>query len=237
MKIANGVEMIELNIGGFEINPTLIWDNQKVVLIDTGMPGQIESIKSAMEAAGVPFEKLTTVILTHQDIDHIGSLPEIVNALDGKVEVYAHELDKPYIEGEKRLIKAPDPEKVSKEQWEAIPEQMRAIYSNLPTAKVDHILTDGQVLPFGGGIEIIFTPGHTPGHVSLYLQASKTLIAGDSVVMAEGKIHGPREAVTPDMATALKSIEKYFNYDINGIICYHGGYTNDNVQEQLQKLV
>lgn len=48
------------------------------VLIDTGFPGQIEDIQVEMEKVGVSFDKLKVVILTHQDIDHIGSLPELL---------------------------------------------------------------------------------------------------------------------------------------------------------------
>lgn len=236
MKVASKVEMVELNIEGFKVNPTLLWDDEKVILVDTGMPGQLKAIQSAMNEAGVPFEKLNTVILTHQDIDHIGSLPEILQALNGQVEVYAHELDKPYIEGTKHMMKA-DPKKISKEVWETIPGPMQALYMNPPKAKVDHTLADGEVLPFCGGIQVIFTPGHTPGHISLYLKESKTLIAGDSMVIGNGEIQGPVPRNTPDMETALRSVEKYLEYDIHSVICYHGGFSDKNVNEQIRKIV
>ena len=81
MKIANGIYMLEIsaNIMGTQsvINPTLIWDNEAVILIDTGYPGQLPQIREAIEKAGVSFDKLHMVILTHQDIDHVGSLSEL----------------------------------------------------------------------------------------------------------------------------------------------------------------
>jgi len=55
--------------------------------------------------AGVSFDRLNKAILTHQDIDHVGSLPAILANSQHKIEVYAHELEKPYIEGDKPLIK------------------------------------------------------------------------------------------------------------------------------------
>ncbi|QQZ09909.1 MBL fold metallo-hydrolase [Heyndrickxia vini] len=236
MKISKHVEMVELDIEGFLLNPTLLWDDEKAILVDTGMPGQLEAIKSAMNKIGVPFENLQAVILTHQDIDHIGSLPEILQAQDERIEVYAHELDKPYIEGTKHMMKA-DPNKISKEVWDTLPQPMQALYMNPPKAKVDHTLEDGQVLPYFGGIEVIFTPGHTPGHISLYVKESKTLIVGDAMVISNGALHGPVPRNTPDMETALQSLEKFLPFDIENVICYHGGFLSGNIHEQIKQLV
>ena len=127
MKMADGLEMLELkmNMMGQQsvIHPTLIWDDNEAVLVDTGIPGQLKEIREAMDKAGVPFSKLSKVILTHQDIDHIGSLPEILKASDHKIEVLAHEEDKPYIEGDKTPIKM-NPERVAK-MLESLPEEQR----------------------------------------------------------------------------------------------------------------
>ncbi|GAA3326061.1 hypothetical protein GCM10020331_060450 [Ectobacillus funiculus] len=103
-------------------------------LIDTGIPGQLEQIRLAMSEAGVSFDKLKAVILTHQDLDHIGSLPEILNQSNNNIEVYAHAHDKPYIEGTLPLLKT-DPNKMSKEQWAALPEQMKFLYKKSPESK------------------------------------------------------------------------------------------------------
>ena len=66
MRIDKGLAMLELKIQGFELNPTLIWDENMAVLVDTGMPGQLEQIRLAMSEVGVPFDKLKAVILTHR---------------------------------------------------------------------------------------------------------------------------------------------------------------------------
>jgi glyoxylase-like metal-dependent hydrolase (beta-lactamase superfamily II) len=242
MKIANGIESIELvmNMMGNQsvIHPTLIWDENEVILVDTGIPGQLEEIREAMEKTGVSFNKLSKIILTHQDIDHIGSLSEILKNSESKIEVLAHEEDKPYIEGDKPLIKM-NPERVAK-MVESLPEEQRqkikAMFEISLAAKVDQTISDGEVLPYGGGITVIFTPGHTPGHISLYHHQSKTLIAGDALVAENGVLMGPRPHVTPDMEVALHSIKKMTEYDIETVICYHGGVIKENVKEQLLKL-
>lgn len=99
MEVSKGVEILELEFNGIIIHPTLLWDQEMAVLIDTGFPGQFEDLHVVMEKVGVSFDKLKVVILTHQDIDHIGSLPEILQVCGSNIKVYAHVLDKPYIEG------------------------------------------------------------------------------------------------------------------------------------------
>lgn len=236
MKISNGVAMLEIKIQGFVLNPTLVWDDETAVLIDAVMPGQLEQIRAAMSEVGVSFDQLKAVILTHQDLDHIGSLPELRKESNNRIEVYAHALDKPYIEGTLPLIKT-DPSRMSKEEWESLSQGIKILYQNPPKAKVDKTVDDGQELPFCGGIRVIFTPGHTPGHISLYLKQSKTLVAGDAMVCVEGSLRGPVQRTTLDMNTALRSLEKFLDLDIESVICYHGGICDHNVKDQLHNLV
>nr|WP_240464244.1 MBL fold metallo-hydrolase [Paenibacillus apiarius] len=209
--------MLELDFHGNTINPTLLWDQEMAVLIDTGFPGQIEDLRMAMKKVGVSLDKVKIVILTHQDIDHIGSLPEILRECGSKVQVYAHELDKPYIQGELPLLKDGQ-------------------IKNPPKGRVDNTLIDGQELAFCGGIRIIHTPGHTPGHISLYLRRSKTLIAGDSMYSVNGILGGIHEPTTLDIEEARLSLKKYLDLNIESVICYHGGLSKGRINDQIRIL-
>ncbi|GMA63137.1 MBL fold metallo-hydrolase [Alicyclobacillus fastidiosus] len=242
MKVDHGIEMLELemNMMGnrMTIHPTLLYDDHHAVLVDVAMPGQLEAIQSAVKKAGVPFENIDAVILTHQDIDHIGSIQDVLKAVGKPIDVYAHAEDKPYIEGDKTPIKM-TPERVSA-MLAHLPEDARkqaeAVFLNPPTAKVTKVVADGEILPFFGGIQVIFTPGHTPGHISLYHQATKTLITGDATVSQNGKIVGPNPQATPDMPLALESQKKFTSFDILKAICYHGGLCDEHVNEQFRDL-
>lgn len=203
MEIAKGIEMLQLEFQEFVIHPILLWDDEMAVLIDTGFPGQIEDIQVEMEKVGVSFDKLKVVILTHQDIDHIGSLPELLQRCGNNIKVYAHELDKPYIEGDLPLLKEGNVE-------------------NRPKGKVSDTVIDGQELPYCGGILILHTPGHTPGHISLYLKRSKILIAGDSMYSVNGMLGGIHAPTTINIKEAKQSLKKYLNLHIESIVCYHG---------------
>jgi glyoxylase-like metal-dependent hydrolase (beta-lactamase superfamily II) len=220
------------------IHPTLLHDDQHAVLVDVGMPGSLNEIKAFMEKAGVPFDHLDAVILTHQDIDHIGSIQEVLKAVGKPIDIYAHVEDQPYIEGEVVPIKMTP-------EWNAqmlsrLPEDVRknaeAMLPVPTSAKVTKVVSDGDLLPFFGGVQVIFTPGHTPGHISLYHQSSKTLIAGDATVSIEGELLGPKPTATPDMPLALESLKKFTGFDIDRVICYHGGLVENDVNEQFRNL-
>lgn len=217
MEIAKGIEMLQLEFQEFVIHPILLWDDEMAVLIDTGFPGQIEDIQVEMEKVGVSFDKLKVVILTHQDIDHIGSLPELLQRCRSNIKVYAHELDKPYIEGDLPLLKDGNVE-------------------NRPKGKVSDTMIDGQELPYCGGILILHTPGHTPGHISLYLKQSKILVAGDSMYSVNGMLGGIYAPTTINIKEAQQSLKKYLNLDIESVVCYHGGLSKGNIKIQLQNL-
>ncbi|AQQ63052.1 MULTISPECIES: MBL fold metallo-hydrolase [Bacillus] len=217
MEIAKGIEMLQLEFQEFVIHPILLWDDEMAVLIDTGFPGQIEDIQVEMEKVGVSFDKLKVVILTHQDIDHIGSLPELLQRCRSNIKVYAHELDKPYIEGDLPLLKEGNVE-------------------NRPKGKVSDTMIDGQELPYCGGILILHTPGHTPGHISLYLKQSKILVAGDSMYSVNGMLGGIHAPTTINIKEAQQSLKKYLNLDIESVVCYHGGLSKGNIKIQLQNL-
>ncbi|WP_459501080.1 MBL fold metallo-hydrolase [Bacillus sp. C1] len=217
MNISKGVAMLHLEFHGNIIHPVLLWDQEMAVLMDTGFPGQIEDLQREMDKVGVSFDKLKVVILTHQDIDHIGSLPEILQNRESDIKVYAHELDKPYIQGDLPLLKDGHIE-------------------NPPKGKVDDTLIDGQELPYCGGIRIIHTPGHTQGHISLYLIQSKTLVAGDSMYSVSGTLGGIHVPTTLDIKAARQSLKKYLDLNIESVVCYHGGLSKGNINEQIQKL-
>ncbi|MHC1720796.1 MAG: MBL fold metallo-hydrolase [Clostridiaceae bacterium] len=244
MKIADGIEMLEIpsiNTMGKQtvICPTVIWDEDTVIMVDTGYPGQLPLIREAMEKAGADFEKLKMIILTHHDIDHIGTLSSILRVLPGKVKVLAHKEEKPYINGEKTPLKLAGMEV----KLNSMPENMKEFYKKIKSAfqnskaDVDETLKDGDELPFCGGIKVIFTPGHTLGHICLYLEKSKTLIAGDLLRVVDGKLMKADPSINFDTELSNESLKKLQDYDIEKVICYHGGMCNDNVNHRIFELV
>jgi glyoxylase-like metal-dependent hydrolase (beta-lactamase superfamily II) len=229
--IAPQVDVLDLKIDIFgtpaSVHPTLVWSEKDAVLIDAGFPGELEQLQAAIERAGVSLERLTKLIVTHQDIDHIGGISPLLAKEGDHIEVLAHELDRPYITGERRLLKA-SPERLERftERMSSFPEERRkaVLGAFLNTkARVDRSLTDGERLTYCGGIVVIHTPGHTPGHICLYLERTKTLVAGDALNVVEGRLAGPNPQSAEDASQAKCSLEKLVPYDVETVVCYHGG--------------
>jgi len=234
MVVSKGLNIIELGNDVINMNPILILDEENLILIDTGLPEQLGKIAEEVSKAGVSIKDINKIILTHQDLDHIGNLASIIKNTKNYMEVLAHIDEKPYIQGDKSPIKI-TPEKLnamSKEERNS-----KIDMFNKAKANVTKTIEDGEILDYCGGIDVIHTPGHTPGHACFYLRRYKTLVAGDAMNVMDGKLVGPNPMFTLDMRQAIESLKKLLYYDIKTVICYHGGIFTDSPKERIVEII
>jgi glyoxylase-like metal-dependent hydrolase (beta-lactamase superfamily II) len=207
------------------LNLTLIVDEKNgTTLVDTGLPHQTEAIGAALVEAGIGVRDLRRIIFTHQDLDHVGSGAALVRQSGARV--LAHPADAPYINGSIRPLKP------SLEMLEQRP-HMREVMERLESVGVDEQVENGSRLDLAGGTQVIFTPGH----ISLYLEGSKFLIAGDAVTAEGGYLNGPNPSATLDMRTAIQSVKRPADLDIDTIVCYHGGVVSEDANGQLRRVL
>ncbi len=76
-------------------------------------------------------------------------------------------------------------------------------------------------------MEAVFTPGHAPGHLSLYFPEKRLLLAGDALTVVEDNLAGPTDEYTPNMETAIESVGRLAELDVERTHCYHGGYVDE----------
>src|SRR5215213_2556442 len=144
--------------------------------------------------------------------------------------VLAHPADAPHIDGSLRLLK-PSPEMLEQRP------QMREALERLEPVGIDEHLEDGDRLDLAGGTRVIFTPGHTPGHLCLYLERSKVLVAGDALTAEGGHLNGPNPSMTLEMRPAMQSIRRLAELEIDTIVCYHGGVVGEDANGQLRRVI
>lgn len=221
------------------ITPTIVQDERDTILIDCGYPNFMPLLEEAAGRHGISLDSITRLIVTHHDMDHIGSLAALKRAFP-HIEIISHELEAPYIAGTRKSLRLEQAEST----LEALPaeakphaEQFIRFLQSIEPVAVDRTVYSGERLPWCGGIEIIHTPGHMPGHISLYLPASKTLIAADAVVIEEGRLAIANPQYTLDPDEAIRSVERLLDYDIEELVCYHGGVFQGEVKQALRQLI
>ena len=220
----------QLPSGPMTIHPALILDAARgATLVDTGVPGMQSDFQAALEAVGMNLTDVRRIIVTHHDLDHIGSLPALVAATDA--EVLALEAEVPYVQGEKPGQKQPTPEVLA-----SMPPEMQARFANPPKATVTRVLHDGDLLEIAGGVRMVATPGHTVGHLSLFVEQDGVLISGDALFSNAGQLQFPIARATPDMPEALRSVRKLAELPVKAVLTYHGGLVSEDAAQQLQGL-
>jgi glyoxylase-like metal-dependent hydrolase (beta-lactamase superfamily II) len=183
------------------------------VLVDTGMPGFADRIVRAAEQRYGAGSSPAAIVLTHGHFDHIGTVRELAHRWD--VPVYAHELELPYLTG-RSAYPPPDPTVGG-----GAMARMSGLFPKRPIDLGDRVLAlpDDGAVPGAPGWRWIFTPGHAPGHVSLFRDDDRALIAGDAFVTTKQEslfaaltqrpeLHGPPMYFTPDWERARASVER-----------------------------
>lgn len=231
---------INSNFGGrnMTIFPVVISNGKEMVMVDSGMPGQIELFKAEAKSKGLNLENLTKIVITHHDIDHIGSLADMKRTFKN-VKVLSSEIEADYISGKKESLRLEH----MKNNYDKMPEERKQwyvkfqnIYKNLEKPNVDIMLKDNELVPGCTKIRAITTPGHLPGHISVYHEESKTLIAGDALGFMDGKLFINAQN-TLEMSQAKESVRKLLKYDIENIVCYHGGLFQGDCNNALQDIL
>ncbi len=211
------------------VNVVLVGDRTRGswVLVDAGMPMCGAKIRRAADERFGPGARPAAVVLTHGHFDHVGSLRDLLGAWD--VPVYAHPLEMPYLTGRAKYP-PPDPTVGGGAMARLSPLFPRGPYDFRD--RIQELPADGS-LPAMPGWRWTATPGHTPGHVSLFRDADRLLIAGDAFVTTKQEsflkaitqapeMHGPPWYYTQDWEAARVSVRKLADLDPGVAVTGHG---------------
>jgi len=199
----------------------------ELTLIDAGLRGSTPLLRWYLSRIGRQLSDITRIVCTHGHPDHIGGVHEIA-ALTG-AEVLMHPADTARLR-ETRLRDVMQRPAAG----QLVAGQLVAAMTRAPSDP--RALANGEVLPALGGLQVVHTPGHTPGSVGLYAPAHRLLIVGDVLQVIRGKISLPSHLFTEDMAAARRSIAGLAELDIETICFAHFPTWNGGVRDALRAI-
>lgn len=201
--------------------------NDQWVLVDTGLKwsaGKVKEMANYLFGEGsVP----KAIILTHGHFDHVGTVADLAEEWD--VPVYAHHLEMPYLTGQSDYP-PPDPTVGG-----GLMATMSFLYPKSPINIWKHVkvLPPNETIPVLTDWKYIHTPGHSPGHISLFRESDRVLITGDafvttkqesviSVMFQTRQISGPPKYFTCDWDEARSSVEELIKLNPKTAAAGHG---------------
>jgi glyoxylase-like metal-dependent hydrolase (beta-lactamase superfamily II) len=233
-----GLKIAFVNVFGVTV------DGDGWTLIDAAIPYSASRIKSWAEKTygRAPL----AIVLTHGHFDHVSAANEL--AEEWNVPIYAHPLEFPYLTGKKEY---PAP------NWAAgggLQSLMSPMYPRGPVdlgSRLRALPGEGAELALAElpGWKLLHTPGHTPGHVSFFREADRTLLVGDAFcttkpesffdanITQPAELHGPPSYFTQDWAAARDSVRKLATLRPVTVAPGHGKpLSGSGVPETLERL-
>lgn len=190
----------------------LIEDPDGLTLIDAGLPLAASQILIQLRAAGYAPEEVKRILITHAHSDHIGGLPALKKATSARV--FASALER-----------------------QAIVDNLRSSSQILPESLVDHTVAEGDVIEeVMGGLKVLHTPGHTPGHIVFWQPWKKILFCGD-VIVRWRKLGLPPAKPTIDMEENKRSIRRLAKLGSRVVCCGHGKPLTENAAQMMLMFV
>ena len=176
-----------------------------VSLIDTGYRGSRTRIAAAIAAHGRSIDDLVRVICTHGHPDHAGGARAFGQS---GVSIYMHPADAASLAtGWRAAIRHPS--------------RGRIFAAMTPQPEQIIPIVDGDVLPVLGGLEVVHTPGHTPGSVCLYGARDRVLFVGDALQRRLGRVSYASGLYSDDHAAAKRAVKRLAALDVETIVFSH----------------
>jgi glyoxylase-like metal-dependent hydrolase (beta-lactamase superfamily II) len=176
---------------------TYLINEKHPILIDTGLSMCLKGVLEAIAKDGIDPETIEMIISTHSHPDHFDG---VTYFMEKKTKMALHQDEDTFLK-----------------------ETGKGFYNmfglKMPDYRVDTYLKEGALKLNSTDIEIYHTPGHSPGSVSIYLPATKTLIPGDVIFQAGV---GRTDFPGGDGALLKKSIDKLSQLDIEYLLPGHG---------------
>jgi glyoxylase-like metal-dependent hydrolase (beta-lactamase superfamily II) len=200
----------------------LVDDDGQATLVDAGTKRAPRRILSGLEYIGVAPSDVTRLLVTHAHPDHVGGLATMRGRTGGTVSV--HERDAAYVrEGKGPVL-----------DRSRLGGRLLRRNSGCAPTPVEDEMVDGQVLDIAGGLRVVHTPGHTPGHVSLLHEPTGVLVTGDSIWNMRGRMTWSVPMFCTDFALSKQTAEVLGDLDYEVAAFTHGPEIRDGAREAVR---
>ena len=159
----------------------LLADGEQSVMIDTGLAGEPMFIRRLVRRLGLRPDSIKVILLTHGHLDHAGNLAWL-KAWTG-ARVFAHAEDVRHVAGTYPYTGIT--------RWCGRLEAAGRFVFRYQAGTIDEFITDGQELPFWGGLRVIHLPGHSAGHCGFFSARHNLLFSGDMFASYFFNVHRP----------------------------------------------
>jgi glyoxylase-like metal-dependent hydrolase (beta-lactamase superfamily II) len=198
MKISDSVSVVP----GVMANSYIIRDDDGLTIIDVGMPFSEKKTLEYLAHLGRSAQDVKRILITHADLDHYGCLAPLQTATGART--YASQAEAEAIA--KGISSRPVNRNVGR--FQAFMIRLMGKYLKAIPCQVNEILTEGQILPVLGGLQVVETPGHSPGHLSYYSPSTGILFCGDSMRTDGRGLRGSRSRNNWNQSMAEESVKK-----------------------------
>jgi len=226
VQLATGVWRIP-TVGSSAINSFAVLDDDgTLALIDTGLKGAPKRLLAALSLIGKRPADVSQILLTHAHSDHVGGAAAMHEHTGAPVHIGEH--DAAFLrDGKRPPLDATRP----------LGKVFSYFGTKLPSCDVDGTLKEGDVVPVGGGIRVLHTPGHSPGHCSFLLERSGVLITGDSIFNWRNKIAYSFAAFCSNFALSKDTAERLGEVDYEVAAFTHGPEISQNARSAVRQFV
>lgn len=212
-----------LEAGG--VNLYLCVEETGLTLIDSGLPKKEKLVLAAIAEIGRQPTDLKHILITHADMDHVGSLAAIQAGSGAKV--HASRETAAYLQRGRSPQHMPWPVQLMIDLF--------IRYKPVPAGVIENIQA-GDILPIMDGLHVLATPGHTREHHSFYIPAKGILFAGDALNTRDGRLQPTPDRITADKEAARQSAIRLLELAPAIFACGHGDPSHTHGSDDIMVL-
>jgi glyoxylase-like metal-dependent hydrolase (beta-lactamase superfamily II) len=247
-QIVNGVYQLKVPIPGSPLEATnayLLQGDKSYTLIDTGWDSKtaFNSMNRQLAEIGVGFHDISQIIITHAHFDHYGLIDKIKKVSDAKI--FLHQAEGVVLRSRYAVEKKYLDEVVIWFRLNGVPEAMlEAVHGpisgfgeNAPV-QPDVLLNGDETITSGAfNLKVIWTPGHSPGHICLYEPERKILFSGDHVLPSiTPNVSLPPNGAGNPLGDYIQSLLKVKNLAVELVLPGHEN-TFSNLSKRVDEII